>query len=191
MSGPAVAGLLLASGLSSRFGAADKLVAELDGEPLAFHAARALLAVEVALCFAVTGGTAADFGALGFTIVRNPDPHAGLGRSLALGVQAVRRAGAAAVLIVLADMPSVSSAHLHRLLACHDGPGARAASVHDGLVSPPALFGADWFDKLEALDGDRGARPLLEGAALVPASARELVDVDTREALERLRGGLA
>ncbi|SEW30389.1 nucleotidyltransferase family protein [Natrinema salifodinae] len=40
---PAVAGVVLASGTSSRFGTENKLLAELDGEPLIRHATRTIL----------------------------------------------------------------------------------------------------------------------------------------------------
>lgn len=184
-----VAGLLLAAGLSRRFGPGDKLAAPLDGVALGLHAARALAEAGCAPLVAVTGTAAPDYAALGFAVHANPAPEAGQAGSLAIGVAAARAAGAEAVLVALADMPRVSAAHLRAVIAAGHGADARVASVTGALASPPALFGRDWFDALEGLGGDRGARALLDGAVRVAAPFAMLADVDTPDDLARLNGG--
>jgi molybdenum cofactor cytidylyltransferase len=177
--------VLLAAGRSLRFGDTDKLAAPLDGMPLAFHIVRTLAPMPFAARIAVTSGTALDFGAQGYAVVGNPDPAAGLSRSLAIGIGAARAAGAAAALVILADMPRVGAAHVARLLTLR-GPDALAASTDGARPSPPALFGASHFVTLERLTGDAGARALLGAATLVRAAPGELADVDTPEDLARL-----
>jgi molybdenum cofactor cytidylyltransferase len=176
--------VLLAAGLSRRFGG-DKLSADLAGRPLGLHGAATLASLPLAERIAVIGGGGPDYAALGFRIVRNPDPGAGQAGSLRLGVRAARESGAAAVLIALADMPFVTSDHVRRLLAA-GGEDVVVASSDGARRSPPALFGRGWFDRLEQVSGDQGARALLREAAVVAADPRELVDVDTPAALDEL-----
>lgn len=176
-----VAAVLLAAGRSTRFGAADKIAAELDGVPLGLHAARTIAALPLALRYVVTGATPRDYP--GFEIVPNLRPEAGLSRSIALGVAAARAAGAQAVLIALADMPCVAAEHFLRLIERADGPDALVASTDGGHRTPPAVFGADWFDELEALSGDRGARDLLQRGTAISAAPGDLLDIDTPDDL--------
>lgn len=178
--------VLLAAGQSQRFGAADKLAAPIFGKPLASHAVDALAAVPFLTRVAVVSGTAVDFAAQGFAVVRNPDPALGQARSLALGVLAARDAGAEAVLVALADMPMVTAALVLRLFAEDEGTGAIVASSDGSQPRPPALFGRDWFPALMDLRGDHGARALILRGQHVLTGADELVDVDTPEDLERL-----
>ena len=52
---------------------------------------------------------------------------------------------------------------------------------------PAALFGADLFDVLLAIEEDLGARDLVRSGRHVAVPPAELIDVDTPEDLERLR----
>jgi len=176
-----IAGLLLAAGRGTRFGG-DKLNAMLAGRPVGCHAAATAGQVPLAWRFAVVAEGDAPPG---FTAIRNP--VGGQGRSLARGVAAARQVGADAVLVMLADMPLVSPAHLERLLACFQGPDTLAVSRADGTRSPPALIGRRWFDVLERLGGDRGAQDLLADAVPIDARPEELMDIDTVSDLDRAR----
>ena len=177
-----IAGVLLAAGRSTRFGAADKLTASLHGRPLALHAAATLATLPLAACFVVTGNSDLDWPG---EVIVNDDPASGMARSIVLGVGAARRAGIDAVLITLADMPFVPRAHHERLIAAYAGPDTLVASIDGTRAMPPALFGAASFDKLEALTGDQGARALLAGANTIPLDPSLLLDIDTPEQLAR------
>jgi len=178
-----VAGLLLAAGRSTRFGAADKLAALLDGRPLLDHAAAAMRELDLAARFVVRpAGAVPCPGFVGLAVERS---QAGLGHSLAVGTRAARLAGADAVLVALGDMPFVTSAHLAAVVAAGWGTDVLVASTDGAAPTPPALIGADWFPQLEALDADEGARPLLRQARLVRAPAGTLRDIDTPADLAR------
>ncbi len=189
-----VAVVLLAAGRSSRFGEADKLMALLDGVPLALHAARAVAAItpgwRIAVCPHGDAPLARLLAEAGFDVVANPDAGSGLSRSLALGIGAAAKTGAEAALVCLADMPLVDADHLRRLITAFETETRSViASQAKGIAMPPALFARSAFDELRALHGDRGATALLEGAFHIPARADMLADVDDADDLARLSGG--
>lgn len=179
--------ILLAAGRSTRFGAADKLLQDLDGRPVGLHAAATLAAMPFAHRLAVTDGRLPGLAALGFRMLVNPAPEKGMAGSLRLGIAAAGAAGAQAVLVALADMPRVTAAHVRRLLDAADGPDALVVSSDGRDPMPPALFGRDRFAALLALDGDHGARDLIRAGVQVAAAPGELADIDTPADLERLR----
>ncbi|OYU35356.1 NTP transferase domain-containing protein [Novosphingobium sp. PASSN1] len=182
---PAFEGLalvLLAGGQSARFGG-PKLIAPLGGKPLALHAAAMLAALPFAARFAVIGPHAPDLAALGYQTVPLDPPGAAQARSLALGVAAAQASGARAVLVALADMPLVPSAHIRALVEAFDGE--RIATSAGGVTMPPALFGAQHFAALTALGGDRGGASLLRGAPTVPLDPALALDVDRPEDIAR------
>lgn len=179
--------VLLAAGRSVRFGSADKLEATWRGKPLALHAVAALKPLPFARRVAIVSGTSIDFAALGYDVIVNDQPEEGLSRSLRLGVGAAQATGAAAMMVALADMPRITTAHVERVLeAAGNGHGIVASS--DGIrTMPPALFPAGRFAELAAVSGDEGGRALFRDAERVIAGEDELTDIDTIEDLERLR----
>lgn len=182
-----VAAVLLAAGQSRRFGAADKLAAPLAGRALGGFAADTLRAIGFAARFVVVGPAGAGFDTGGFTEVVNPDPGHGQASSLALGIAAAHACGADSCLVVLADMPLVTAAHLAAMLARYGPQADIVASVAPGgRAMVPALFAAAHFPALMALRGDSGAKSLLAGAALVGCPMKMLADIDDRQALAEI-----
>ncbi|MCW2350989.1 nucleotidyltransferase family protein [Sphingobium sp. B12D2B] len=191
---PCLAVALLAAGRSTRFGTADKLAADLGGRALIVWAAKAGRTVEAAhhLLVAPAG---VDWGshAPGYRLVVNYRPEAGMAHSLGLAARAAQDVGASAMLVLLADMPFVTGKHLDAVLGrfATDRASAVFSCSPDGVAQPPALFPARAFGDLQALKGDRGARGLATGAALVSADARLLLDIDTPDDLARARAMVA
>jgi molybdenum cofactor cytidylyltransferase len=181
-----VALILLAAGRSTRFDG-DKLVEPFLDKPLAFHVVTALEDLPFLTRIAVVSDTRLDFAARGYQVIENPDPSRGQARSLCHGVEAAKAAGAEGILVALADMPRVTAAHVCRLFDAADSAGTIVASSNGDFPLPPALFGKDRFDDLLDLDGDEGARQLIQRGRHVVANAAELVDIDTREDLDELR----
>ncbi|WP_267387777.1 nucleotidyltransferase family protein [Sphingomonas sp. GC_Shp_3] len=178
--------VLLAAGRSSRFGAADKLAADLFGRPLGLHVAATLAPLPFAARIAVCGGTAPDYAAHGFEMLFNPRAAEGASTSVALGVAAARTHGCDAVLIALADMPCVTTAHIQRLFDASDNANTVVASSDGVRLSPPALFSAAHFDTLASLSGDQGARDLIRSGRHIVTRADELIDIDTEADLAAL-----
>lgn len=196
-----IAAIILAAGLSSRFEAGPeetKLVVPLCGKPLVRHVAEAALASRARPIFVVTGHAAAQVEAAlknrDLSFISNPDYRTGLASSLKAGIAALPETVAGA-LILLADMPCVSVSLIDRLIQAFE-ESARAplavVPVRAGLRGNPALISRYLFDAIKRLEGDRGARALLEAAGKdvlecsVDDEAIE-IDIDTIEALRHLR----
>lgn len=179
--------VLLAAGQSKRFGGVDKLQQVFLGRPLAMHVVTALESVPFMGRVAITSDTSLDFAAQGYGVIVNPAPETGLSGSVRLGVAAAREAGAAAIVIALADMPRVTSAHICRLLDAADSAQSVIASSDGNHPCPPALFAAGRFEALALSEGDEGGRALIRAGFHVVTSPAELIDIDTPEDLEQLR----
>jgi molybdenum cofactor cytidylyltransferase len=180
--------VLLAAGLSRRYGAVAKLVADFRGKPLALHAAETIAALpfsrRMAVCRAGDDDLALMLEGLGFSVVRNPDTARGMASSLALGVEA---AGEPEALVVcLADMPLVTAGHLRTVIE-RVTPGGIVASVASlsEPPTPPAAFSREYLPELLRIEGDKGARHLLQIAERVVAPAGTLADFDTPEDFRR------
>jgi len=189
---PKVAVLLLAAGASSRMRGRDKLMEDVDGEPLIRRVARKLTASDAdTLCCVVRPDDAERVQALDglqVDIVRNPRSKDGLGTSLAAGVTQLGDEYDAAV-VALADMPGISGADVNRLIAAFDPQENRAivrAKSADGRQGHPVLFGRRFFEALRGLSRDRGAREIIsehpEFVVDVQLDGMEsVVDLDTPE----------
>jgi molybdenum cofactor cytidylyltransferase len=109
-----VGAVLLAAGRSTRFGNADKLASDYQGEPLVSYAARAILGVGFGAQLAVVGaGTLLRLP--GYTLIENPSPQSGIASSIICGLTAIEAYGLDAMLICLGDMPAIDSADLRAL----------------------------------------------------------------------------
>jgi molybdenum cofactor cytidylyltransferase len=178
-----VAAILLAAGTSQRYGIEDKLLAPLADAPLVLHAARRIVelapARRIAVCPNDHGMLARHLAAEGFEIVVNSHPERGLSQSLSRGIAEAALGREVAALVCLADMPFVSTCHLRDLLMRFDPSTTPVVATTNGSATmPPALFARALFDKLLTGEGDRGGKALLAGAALVHATADELLDID-------------
>ncbi|ATG48268.1 glycosyl transferase [Celeribacter ethanolicus] len=184
------AGLVLAAGQSRRFGKENKLLAPFRGTPLCAHAAEVMRAAPLDLRIAVVSDPEVGevFRLAGFEEIVLLDGDPVQSDSLRAGTEVAERAGAALLLISLADMPNVPSAHLETLL--QRGHADPAASFDGEKTLPPAVFPARYFAQLSTLTGDRGAGTLIRGlpehqCVALPPDA--LVDIDTPEDIARLR----
>ncbi len=181
--------IVLAAGESRRFGATKQLAAFGDGT-LVGNAVRTAEAACGRHSMLVAGKrwpevVAACAPLQGFFVI-NPRFAEGMSTSLRAGVQAVADS-ADAVLLMLADQPLVTEAHLDDLVAAwRASPASIIASHYADTLGPPAIFPRAYFAALCALSGDQGAKPLLEADAanvISVASDRAAIDVDRPEDL--------
>ncbi|MBR0555336.1 molybdopterin-binding/glycosyltransferase family 2 protein [Ciceribacter sp. L1K23] len=187
--------VLLAAGKASRMGGSGnhKLLAEFDGEPLVRRSARISLESGACPVVVVTGHRAADIrdalAGLAVGIVDNPDFASGMASSLKTGFEVPQVAESDGVLVMLADMPGLVADDLKRLIdAFHEHGGtAIVRAVANGKRGNPVILPRSTFDAVKALEGDIGARPIVEGSGLpvidVEIGAAAHLDVDTPEAV--------
>lgn len=185
-----VAAVLLAAGLSTRFGEEDKLVAPYRGKPVVAHALENLASIAFGHLIAVVRPKEHSpeihrrLERRGYTLVVNEEPDEGLSGSIVKAIWHVTDLRCQGALICLGDMPNVPQSHLMNL--CDTAVDRRSVVAStDGLVpSPPALFGRSHFGELLALRGDQGARALLMRGIQVETAFSSLYDIDTPEDLE-------
>ena len=174
-----IVGILLAAGHARRFGS-DKLLHPLaDGQPLAVAAARHLLAALPQSIAIVRSGSAlgALLEAAGMQVITCTEAQQGMGDSLAAAVRFVAtHMEADGFVIALADMPYLQPHTITAVsTALADGAGI-ALPVHAGQRGHPVGFAASFTEALQALQGDVGAR------AIVQANRSSVVEIDCQDA---------
>lgn len=188
-------GVLLAAGRGTRFdpqGTRNKLLAPVGegaaaATPVAVAAARPLLQALPRVVAVVR--PASDSGQrelhralsdAGCALVVNARADEGMGASIAAGVAAC--ADADGWLIALADMPAVQPATVAALVRALRAGAPAAAPFCDGRRGHPVGFSAALRAELLALQGDTGAREVLQRhppQRIDVADPGCLVDVDT------------
>jgi CTP:molybdopterin cytidylyltransferase MocA len=173
----------------------DKLMEEVEGEPLLRRVAREALATGLEVIVALRPDRAEREAALDGLPVQKllvPDADQGMSASLRAAVAAAPKTVPVGVL--LADMPEIRTADLAALITAFAEEGAetvvRAAS-EDGQPGQPVIFPARLRPDLLALTGDAGGREILrrEKVRLVPLPGRRaLTDLDTPEDFAAWRG---
>lgn len=192
---PRIAALVLAAGQSRRMGAQNKLLAELEGKPLFCRAVDAALASRCCQVMVVTGWqgdeVAAALGDRAVSRVHNSDFASGMASSLRCGLAALS-ADVDGVVILLADMPWLDGGHIDRLIAAFDlAAPAILVPEFNGQRGNPVVWPRSYFAEMRQIDGDVGARALLERHAEAVQrvdfdSDAIFVDVDTPAALAQM-----
>lgn len=187
--------VVMAAGNARRFGD-NKLAARLEGRSLI---RRTLEAVPPETFDTVAVVTQYEeilklAGEFGFTAVRNIHPDFGLSRTIALGLTALGDCDGAMFLV--SDQPLLrreSVAALARFW--RERPDKLAALAHGGVRGNPCVFPARFFPELLALTEDHGGNTVIrrheEDLRLLEVPEAELTDVDTPQALAKLKEEMA
>lgn len=105
----------------------------------------------------------------------------GMGESLACGIRA--SANAHAWIVALGDMPAIEPATINAVAGALRAGHATAAPAYQGQRGHPVGFSASCLTALLALEGDHGARALLETHPphlIAVNDAGVLIDIDHR-----------
>ena len=185
-----------AAGRSSRMHGCDKLLEDVDGQPLLRQRAAAALDPGLPVIVALRAVDDARREALAGLPVKTliiPNGGEGLGVTLSIGAQAIAAmARATGMLILPADMPDIDADDIAIVCSAFAGnPNCifRAAS-DSGTPGHPVIFPRRCFAQLAELRGDDGARDLLKGETVtsVPLPGdHATLDLDTPEAWARWR----
>jgi CTP:molybdopterin cytidylyltransferase MocA len=181
--------LILAAGASSRMRGRDKLMEEVGGQPLLTRVTEQAIATGMNVLVTLPPDRPLRLAAIrdtGAGHVIAPRAHAGMAESLKSGI--ARIASDRAVMLLLADLPEITTRDLLAIRTAHRAtPDAilRGATA-TGLPGHPVLFPPALLPELAALTGDEGARSVLachrDLVRLIPLAARHAVtDLDTPE----------
>ena len=191
---PPLGCIVMASGLGRRFGG-NKLMAELNGRPLAAHALALAAAPVFAGRIAVT--RSAEVEALcragGFPVLRHAEPRRSDTVRLGLTALLAQQPDLQGCVFLPGDQPCLTRQTLEALAIGAAPDTIRRPAAPDGTPGSPVLFGRDYFAALLHLPQGCGGSAVLrahpQAIRLLPTSAAELRDIDTRSDLEALRGG--
>jgi len=193
-----VACVILAAGLSKRFGGPKQLAKlEENGTSLVQNALDTANASSSDYVILVLGQAASEVAAetaLGrASLVYNLDFAMGLSSSVKCGLSNVP-ADSDAVLFMVADQPYLTSGILDDVMRIYRSNRSKivALSSPSGEPRNPVLFDRRMFTELGQLSGDKGAREIVlnhikEVKFLRSNDPRVLLDIDTKEALEAAR----
>lgn len=178
--------IILAAGASSRMGQPKQLL-EFHCKPLILHICEQLEKVFDQRFHVVLGANSEvikqSLGSFQQQVVHNPDWKEGIASSIRAGLRAVPQS-ASGVMIVLADQPLITTHALLKLMAAWTAnPDCRVASQYESAMGVPAIFPRKDFEQLMELNGDEGAKLLLNEAKNVTAVSmpEAAIDLDTDE----------
>lgn len=189
--------IILAAGQSRRMGKSNKLLASFDGKTMVRQVAELATASGVAGITVVTGHEAKEvqdaLSGIDVAFTSNPDFASGLASSLRCGIAALP-ADCSGAIILLADMPRITTAMIDRQIAAFNEASQTSiiqATSH-GKRGNPVLWPSYYFDALKQISGDVGARHIIgqntEQVIEVELGEAAALDIDTPEAL-RAEGG--
>ncbi|NRB36367.1 MAG: nucleotidyltransferase family protein [Rhodobacteraceae bacterium] len=189
--------LIPAAGASSRMQGRDKLMEEIDGQPLLRRTVTQACDTGAPVIVTLPPEPHPRWAALAglnAAKVSVPDAALGISASLRRGLVALPP-GSTAVMVLLADLPDLTTADLARSLAAPMQDPDRDAwrgATEDGKAGHPVVLGKRLLQQVQDLTGDEGFAPLLKGLgsrlALIPLPGQAArTDLDTPDAWAQWR----
>ncbi len=193
--GERVAGVILAAGASRRMGPArNKLLLDVEGEPMVRRTVRRALAAGLAPVVVVLGHepdrVREALAGLECTFATSPDPTGPTSGSLHAGLRALGTDVTAAV-VLLGDMVHVTEEMVRDLVAVGlSDPAPLAVSRYGEVLAPPLLFRRSLWPELLAWHGEGCGKAVVHAhrgeAAMLDWPEHSLRDVDTPADYEEL-----
>jgi len=191
--------LILAAGSASRMGSPKALLPYAGGTLLSHVYGLASQIVRPESLWLVLGNYFTEMSAYcqarDYRWIFNPQHAEGMGTGIACGLRHLldQNPNLSAIMILLADQPQISPAHLQCLLRMQiEKKVPVVCTGYGGIRGVPAVFSPSRFPELLALRGDQGARDLIgreirtSDNTLILEDA--IVDIDTPADYARLLG---
>jgi molybdenum cofactor cytidylyltransferase len=186
--------VLLAAGKSSRLGKAKQLL-DFKGRSLIKRAA--LIALEISDKLIVVGGAQEEkikeeLAGLNVFICSNKNYEQGIASSIHAGLITMQEKlpQINAVIFIVCDQPFISASLLKELVEVSELENKGiAASSYGGTVGTPVLFQKKYFSDLLQLEGDQGAKRIIQNNLDDVATVdfpEGIMDIDTMEDYEAL-----
>ena len=186
---------MLAAGSSTRLGKPKQLLL-FNGKSLLRHTIEAAVATGVKPLIIVLGANASlltpEIDDNNTQIVINTNWKDGMASSIIAGLTALleKYPDTERVIFMMCDQPFVTTSLLNNLLITHQQTGKPiVASIYDGVIGVPALFYKSHFKELLQLQGDTGARKIINQDVSEVATvffAKGKIDIDTADDYENL-----
>jgi len=191
---PTIGLVLLAAGLSTRFGEEDKLLADYKGRPLLAYPARLFEADPRFFRIAITDPNTQDKTTLlrahKWKVIENSHPEKGQGSSLSTAIKHLQKTpNIETAIIILADMPNITENYLEQLIGNLTDSAIVVTSKYNKTTLPPVLLRRSTFKSLSKLDGDQGAKQFLKSVTqkiTIDLPADMANDIDTITDIKRL-----
>ena len=191
-----IAGIILAAGQSRRMETGNKVLKLIDRQAMLLHVIDAANNAHLHPIIVVTGHEHEKVQHLlknsAVDGVFNPDYRDGIASSIAHGIRQLGQTVDAAI-ILLGDMPHIKATHLNKLINAYNPLTNTHICVPycQGQRGNPLLWGKKHFFELQQLQGDRGARVLLEKyrkqtSKVTINDAAIFLDIDTPVDLENI-----
>lgn len=188
--------LILAAGASRRFGARPKQLAKINGQTMLERAVQ--LAHSVSDTSVVLGCEYQQLVPVVQTakVIIHSEWQEGIGSSISCGVASLPN-HVTAVMVMLCDQVAITQEDLGELVKCYnnskrdESDGKIVCASYAGRLGVPAIFPRRFFSQLVSLQGDLGAKKIIEAnEVLAMPLARAAVDIDTQENLNHFMRGL-
>jgi molybdenum cofactor cytidylyltransferase len=184
--------VILAAGASIRLGKPKQLL-PWQGSTLLQHAvqvARQVTSQPIVVLGAHLHQLQAALDPATVQIVHNPSWKEGMASSIRCGLDAAMRQTTEQVIFMVCDQPFVSAAILQELVLARVKTGKPIiASAYSGTLGIPALFDTTFFPQLLNLEGDTGAKKIIQqysGQVYGVPFPMGHVDIDTAEEYDAL-----
>jgi len=193
-----VAGVVLAAGTSTRMGQ-NKLFMRLEGETLVRRTVERASQAGFDPLIVVLGHEAdlvqQALEGIRYRPVFNPEYARGVNSSLRAGIRAASETDAQAAVVILADMPFVTTAMMETLVATYRRTEVPLViSDYQGVNAPPMLYDRSLFPELAALEGQGCGKHVVKRhrheaeSASWPVDA--LTDLDVPEDFTRVKASV-
>jgi len=185
--------IILAAGSSTRMGKAKQNLV-FKGQTLLQTVIKTALAAQIEVVTVVLGANgqaiAPTIETTNVHVFLNPQWKSGMGSSISYGLKELLKIQPelSSVMFLLTDQPLVSSVFIRQLIEIA-APEKIIASAYNATIGPPVLFDKAFFDDLLKMQGNEGAKKVLQKYAQAVVEVRfpdGAFDIDTPEDYNRL-----